>query len=220
MKTFLLLVCALVLVISASTFGNIVYSGSQNVILTLGGSPSPAPAMRIISIAGDPGVWDDFVITLDYLTDPMGMIMGTTLGIGPMATTMGMSIGIGQVVGMFDAMMMPLVFNLARDTLISVDSPMIQSGLLLESNGSSLGQFGASGGYIGLAMPGSTYYAWLHMSSMSDIGGPTHSVTFDGWAYETESDVPIRAGDVPEPTILLLCGAGGLAAWLRRRRAS
>ena len=220
MKTFLLSVGVLILVISGPTFGAIVYSGSQNVTLRLGGGPDPPPVMQTISIADDAtSEWDDFVISLQYYMDPMTMVMGTTLVIGGADMGMG-GPGMGQVVGIFDAMMMPLVFNLARGMLISVDSPMLQSGFLLEAmNGETYGEFGAAGGYIGLVMPGSTYYGWLHMSSMSDIGGPTQTVAFDGWAYENQSDVPIHAGDIPEPSILLLCSAGGLAAWLRRRRA-
>ena len=210
MRNFLSLVGVFVLVISCPTFGAIVYSGSQNVTLSLEGGTDPPPAMHIISIAGDPGDWDDFIITLEY-QGPMTMAMGTTLTIGGM--------GMGMVVANNDPMA-PQVFNLARDALISDASPVAESALLLSFiNGNADGEFDESGGYIGLVLPGSSYYGWLHMLSMSDIGLSTQSVTFDGWAYEDEVGVPIRAGDIPEPSILLLCSMGGLIAWVRRRRS-
>ena len=56
------------------------------------------------------------------------------------------------------------------------------------------GKFGEDGGYIGLRTAMGNF-GWLHMLSQSDIGTDTHSVTFDGWAYEDQPGIAIAAGE-------------------------
>jgi hypothetical protein len=90
--------------------------------------------------------------------------------------------------------------NLAPGALIGPELPLADHGLaVLLSEGmggrTTNGEFGASGGYIGLVLPGSAYHAWLRLANMSNVGANNQSVTFDGWAYEDVAGTPIRAGD-------------------------
>jgi hypothetical protein len=206
-----LLAVAFVLAIPGSLFGPalckvegaIVYSGSQNVTLTLKGGPNlPAPPTEqaMISIAGSGEKWDDFTIILEYemaMPGMTGMTMGKTrltiLG------SMGLGMAMGEVVGL-DMMGIATALNLAPGAVIGPKSPIADAGLaVLLSEGMRgrilNGEFGESGGYIGLVLPGSAYHAWLRLSNMSNVGENNQSVTFDGWAYEDVAGTPIRAGD-------------------------
>ena len=230
-----LLAVAFVLALPGSLFGPalgkvegaIVYSGSQNVTLTLQGGMSPPAEMAMISIAGSGQKWDDFTIILEYEMGMPGMT-GMTMGMTRLTILGGMGIGMamGEVVGL-DMMGMGRALNLASGAVIGPKSSLADHGLpVLLSEGmggrTTNGEFGASGGYIGLMMPGSAYFGWLHMSSMSNIGETDQSATFDRWAYETEAGVGIHAGDtgvIPAPAAIVLGGLGiGLVTWLRRRR--
>jgi hypothetical protein len=211
MKRFLLLAVVLIVAISGSAFGSIVYRGSQPVTLTVSESET-------IEIAGMMGVWDDFLVSLS-----MGMTMNANGATTLLTIYPGMG-SMGQVVGS-----MGLVSNLGMGmgTFIGPDSLWDSAYLLTAGydDGSVIGEFGAEGGYIGLKMyipNGSTHYGWLHMESQTDIGivDESHTVIFDGWAYETVADRPIGVGAVPAPGAVILGGLGvGLVAWLRRRRA-
>lgn len=207
----------LISAISGTTFGAIVYSGSQNVTVNVGGIPD----YETISIAGSGDSWDDFTVFLTFT-------MSTGLYIDP-GSPMGMGTGIPMLVGMGTD-----VSNLGFGTLIGLGSFPAVMGLgpvpfvLTHGDAGSVlgGEFAADGGYIGLRMFGSsTHYGWLHMSSQSDIGFGTHSATFDGWAYEDVDGLAIKAGDtglpvVPVPGALALGSLGvGLVAYFRRRRA-
>lgn len=57
------------------------------------------------------------------------------------------------------------------------------------------------------------YYGWIRIKEFGGAGG-----FFYEWALKTEPNVPIRAGQIPEPSqglLLLLAGVGGI---LRRQR--
>jgi len=213
MKKLLLLSILCVFAFSGPAFAAIVYTGSQPVTITVGESET-------INIAGMMGFWDDFVVGLSVqmeMTVPGGAMMGPTT----LLTIYPGGMGSMGVVGS-----MGIVSNLGKGTLVGLDSSWDSASLLTEGYEGSviLGEFGAKGGYIGLMMdiPGfSTHYGWLHMQSQSEIGVilDSHTVTFDGWAYEDVAGVPISV-PIPVPGALVLGGLGaGFVTWLRRRRA-
>jgi hypothetical protein len=211
MRNLLLLAFATILAISGPTFGEIIYSGSQNVTLQLQDGDDPPDEMAVISIAGSRDEWDDFMVTLTF----NGMMMGS---MSHLAIYSPMGMAMSGIVGLSG-----FAINLNPGEVIGPDSSMIDWGYL--TNGDQIveaGQFGEEGGYLGLMMstPGSdSFLAWLRVSRQWNIGTSTHGVRIDAWAYEDQPDTPIGAGDIPEPGTFLLCGIGGLVAWLRRRRA-
>lgn len=56
------------------------------------------------------------------------------------------------------------------------------------------------------------HYGWVEFDG---VGGSQMKIV--AWAWESEPNVPILAGAVPEPSVLLLLGAAG-GLWMRRRR--
>jgi hypothetical protein len=215
MKKLLLLSVLCVFALSCPTFGVIVYSGSQNVTLTLDGSMYPPTEMAMISIAGSPADWDDFTVVLSFDNMPDMPNMSHLSIYAPMGTGAMGAMGMGGIMGMGN-----FAFNLKFGEMIGPDSSFVPSAILYNTG---VGQFGEDGGYIGLMMdiPGySPHYGWLRMESQSDLGLNTHSVTFDGRAYEDIAGKPIGAGVIPVPGALVLGGLGvGFVTWLRRRRA-
>jgi len=226
MKKILLLATVCFVTISAPTFGAIVYSGSQTRTLQLNPMEPMMSMSMMIDIAGQSDRWDDFTIDLSWkMMETTGM-MGTRLVIYVPGSMMGIMMGMGGIVGINN-----VASNLPAGTQIGPNSSFSYDfdwSLLYGS-----GNFGAEGGYIGLMLERETnantdvilppYYGWLHMSGQSNIGTGSHSVIFDGWAYENVPGVEIVAGDtgvIPAPGALVLGGLGiGFVTWLRRRRA-
>ncbi len=222
MNRFLLVAVVLVLALPGPMFAAIVYSGSQNVTLTLQGGMSPPAEMAMISIARSGDRWDDFTVNLwfDATMSMSHLAIYAPMGMSPTGMTY-----MSMIVGAFDltSQQVPYALKLPAGEPIDQDSSFVPWAILYNTG---VGKFGADGGYIGLMMVGpagtefgGTHYGWLHMSGMSDIGLSTQSGTFDGWAYETRDGTAIGAGAIPAPAALVLGGLGiGLVTWLRRRR--
>jgi len=91
------------------------------------------------------------------------------------------------------------------------------SALIVETmNIGSIGFFqGHTDAYAGLELSvgESSYFGWLHIQNLGlNVGQVTD------WAYNSSPDMPILAGQVPEPsTGVLIILAGGIV-WLTRRR--
>jgi hypothetical protein len=108
-------------------------------------------------------------------------------------------------------------------------------GVMAESvdNGYTHGFFGnTTSRFLGvrLLINGVGHYGWIGFRGVSWAGG-SHTATLEGWAYETNPNMTIRAGDTgeeesagvraAEPTSLELLATGNMVMtdWRRRRAA-
>jgi hypothetical protein len=77
------------------------------------------------------------------------------------------------------------------------------------------GNFSGKDAFIGLQfqIAGSTHYGWIEVNNYQDVAAGQVL----GWAYETTPDMPIFAGEAPEPSISVLAAfAVVIFAWVRR----
>jgi hypothetical protein len=173
---------------------------------------NPMMSMMPINIAGQSDDWDDFTVELSWVYDTMSMVGMSRLVIYTPGSMMGTVTGMGGIVRTVGTI--HLASNLPPGTSIGPNSSFSYDydwSLLYGS-----GNFG-EGGYIGLVMPGSSYYGWLHMLG-PNIGTDEHSFTFDGWAYNDQPGMPIGAGQVPIPGAVCLVAIGALCLTTLRRR--
>jgi len=179
--------------VSSPVFGNIVYSGSQDVRLAIG--PMSPMASKIIQLGGMAEDWDDFRVDLWFDAGMMGMpgtvpmSMGSHLAIyapgGFDGGAKGMEMGIGGILGLRRfASKLGMGDSIGGDSFFDVFVEVPLDG----ADG-----FGEGGGYIGLRTP-MGQHGWVHIKSQSKIGTENHSVVFDEWAYEDQPGVPIAAG--------------------------
>lgn len=75
-------------------------------------------------------------------------------------------------------------------------------------NYNKYGDWPESTGYLGLSFDQAdgTHYAWAKLTMPEDAS----YLTIDGYAYETQADMPIDAGQTPAPSSLLLLASGAL----------
>jgi len=203
MKTFATAFWALAIAmaVSGSAFGAIVYSGSQNVTLSL--NPMSPMDAKTIQLGGMSGDWDDFRVELWLERAMPGTMMMTVPGMVVMADmatklaiyaprsagmTMGMSMdmsmAMGGILGLQD-----FAFNLPMGGMVGPNGSFLDWAYLHGS-----GEFGESGGYVGLRTA-MGHFGWLHVLRQSDIGTNMHSLAIDGWAYEDLPGIAISAGE-------------------------
>ncbi len=100
--TSILWVVVLAAAVASPVFGAIVYSGSQNVILSV--NPMSPMDSKIIELGGMADDWDDFRVELWLEMGMPGMMdMGTRLAIfapGGMNDPMGMPMAMGGILGL------------------------------------------------------------------------------------------------------------------------
>lgn len=107
-------------------------------------------------------------------------------------------------------------FN-AGDLIGPASSEADDTGAHLAANG-GVNRFDGDQKYIGVQflINGSTHYGWVRFQI--DSTSPYHGIVYD-YAYESEADTAIVAGEIPEPGSLGLLAAGAGAMALRRRKA-
>lgn len=188
--------------------GDIVYSGSQNVVLQL--TPANTMSSMGINLAEQGEQWDDFRVNLwlDMSTmNMMGMpgmmvgMPGTSMSMmtlesrlaiyapgvmGPGAMSMGVGMGLGGILGFMNQAM-----NLPMGAMIGPGSSFLDWAYLYNAGG-----IDDEGGYIGIMTPDGRC-GWLHVEGQSGIDTDTHSVVIDGWAYESRPGVAVAAGEGP-----------------------
>jgi hypothetical protein len=201
-----------VLAAPAAADASIIYSGTVNSSIEQTGS---GPSSSTLNVTLD-GSLTDFTLTAQV---GGGVIAGVSVS-GP-GTTYFVADGVG-----------PKALTLG--TLISAANATGSGGNLSTSTGSPVsvksGNWSADEvpAYLGLRfdISGSAHYGWAQLSIDVDGGvSPRAYVNLIDYAYESQADVSILAGDTtvatPEPSSLALfaLGAAGVMA-LRRKRQS
>lgn len=196
MKNLTILIGAVIAAATSTTYGAIVYWGSQNLVLAL--DPMSRMDSGFIQIGDMAGDWDDFRVEmwLDMgMPSTMDMAMGAGLGIfapGSMASGMNMDLGMGMNLGMGTAGVLGLALfspNLAMGATIGPESPFLDSAYLCGSGG-----FGEDGGYIGLRTA-MGQYGWVHVQTLSNSGTDTRRLLIDEWAHQLQPGLAIAAGE-------------------------
>lgn len=93
--------------------------------------------------------------------------------------------------------------------------PVLDACVAVGGGVSCLGQFpGGSPGFVGLEFEsdGELHYGYIHASGGGLNGGSVFS-----WAYETDPNMAILAGAIPEPSSVFLSCIGAIALMRRRR---
>lgn len=102
--------------------------------------------------------------------------------------------------------------------------PLSQLVFLIPGGPVELGNFAyQESGYIGfdVVRNGMNYYGWIEVSSPGQGGLPGDAAMYGelvSWAYQTSPNTPIQAGQVPEPSPVVLIALGSVVVWLLRRR--
>ncbi|MBX3744046.1 MAG: PEP-CTERM sorting domain-containing protein [Verrucomicrobiae bacterium] len=120
-----------------------------------------------------------------------------------------------------------LIANVAENTVIGPDTTGYASsgalGFWEESPPSTGGPFLATRGFLPIALntgtPGDYQFGWIDYSVAPDA----NTATIHGWAYNTDVNATILAGQVPEPATaavafaLIGLGVAGVRQWRRRQ---
>jgi hypothetical protein len=208
----------------------VVYSGVQNINVTLPGSQRWA---SINSAAGVDAATAPLDLNFDAVDDFQMVVRQSAFnsssrdgtaslyGLGGNQFVIGGSEGFG-------------VQNLSQSNIVNGQQTFGSEGILREVEifeGATYvnGQF-ANGvsGYVGVKfdIAGNDHFGWIELRVDDGPGGFPVSITVNRWAYEGTPGVPIHVPDtfsaeVPEANpglVLLAAGGTGLVAWRLRRR--
>jgi hypothetical protein len=217
---------------AASAACDIVYSGPQNVMITL---PNPGfySASNFAPINVDFAGGPELELRLHYSTffgvDRTGFAQLNGLGAGaflrgpgegPFGTVNVRRLASGDVIsaGAGAFVGVPAGGNYAYGNLAVQDSQNTFNYGLWQFDGKITGFAG-----FRFTQGGNNHFGWIRLTieDTDDIDRTPDKLTAVDWAYENRPDTAIEAGATPEPTSLALMslalGAGGVMA-LRRRR--
>ena len=100
--------------------------------------------------------------------------------------------------------------TLAPSTLASTIGGRLGPGEFLSSHPDTLSYLG-----VRFERNGVAHYGWIALNGSGHVG---KELFVHGWAYQSEPGVGLIAGHIPEPSLLILLGAGwGWCACQRRR---
>lgn len=183
-----------------SAEAEIIYSGEQNIT-------------NFVVI--DPVNWSQYALKLDLDQDTYTDVVLQNLLLGGVPYQAAVTQGSGAIVGF---------------STPNIYASNLQVGAIIDSTTAGPGFFGnlasplyansqfddVTDAYIGLKFgtAPNTRFGWIRV----DIDNATSSFFVKDWAYESEYNVGIRAGQVPEPTTLGLLAAGAAGVALLRRR--
>lgn len=182
---------------SAAADAAVIWSGPQNIAINLGNS-------QTINLDGD--AFNDIVLK-NYVFSG-GNYQGATVSFAP-----------GKLVGFQPGL--AYVSALAAGAPINAGTvgPTFFGSMAYGAANPNAQFNNVTDAFIGLSFPagGNSYYGWLRV----DVNNAAGTFVVKDWAYESNADGGIAAGDgiVPEPGSLGLLAAGGLGlAALRRRQ--
>lgn len=181
----------------ATAFGEIIYSGIQNINLGRGSSIN-------LDLNGD--AQNDLLLK-NYIFFG-GNYQGATVNFFP-GKLVGFNSGLAYVTALSDGAIIGPA-NAGPNFF----------GSLAYGNANPNAQFNtAANKFIGLSFPAGPdlFYGWARVS----INNGSGSFVIHDWAYESVSGAPITTGVIPEPTLgLLATGAAGLLLVRRGRNAN
>ncbi len=90
--------------------------------------------------------------------------------------------------------------TLAPSTLASTLDGRLGPGEFVSNDPDTLSYLG-----VRFERNGATHYGWIALNGYSHVG---HELFVYGWAYESEPGVGLIAGQIPEPSLVILLGFG------------
>ena len=222
------------LALATSASADIIYSGVQNITVSVPPLASPgAPLQFALTYINIGGAGFAIAAGNSNFTCPCTAVPTAPPGLRGVAG-FGLLEGSSGRLGGHGEFVFPSNFiarNFASGAVISSNNSftagtaILFAELAFETFSVPFGQFpNGEPGFAGIRFttgPGNPHLGWIRLSvSISELSAV--SVTAIDWAYNDVVGAPINAGAIPEPSIksmmLVALGSAGVLAWRRRRK--